>query len=241
MKRLPAHPGMKQSQAVSIITCTKRPSCLHNLFQNYGWQTYRNKELIVILNNRTMNLADYIKAAKPYKNVRIYCLPEHVSLGACLNYGVKLSRFGYIAKFDDDDYYAPDYLRDSMRTMLKTNADIVGKRAHYMYLQSKKLLLLRYADLEQRYVSMVQGATLLVKRQVFQQISFPNQTGGECVRFCTASRARGFRIYAGSRLHFIAIRRKNSKDHTWIVTDEELTRNSKVLKVKDIWRFVSRG
>lgn len=242
MKPLPARPEKKQSQAVSIITCTKRPSYMHNLFQNYGRQTYRNKELIVILNNRSMNVADYIKAAKPYKNVRIYHLPEHVSLGACLNYGVKLSRFGYIAKFDDDDYYAPDYLKDSMRTMLKTNADIVGKRAHYMYLQSKKLLLLRYADLEKRHVRMVQGATLLVKRQVFRKISFPNQTGGECVKFCKESRVRGFRIYAGSKVHFIAIRRKNSKDHTWIVTDKALlTRNTKVLKVKDIKRFVSRG
>ncbi|WP_044642013.1 glycosyltransferase [Risungbinella massiliensis] len=234
MKQVPTHPGMKQSQAVSIITCTKRPSFLHNLFQNYGRQTYRNKELIVILNNRTMNFTDYIEAAKPYKNVRIYRLPDNVSLGACLNYGVKRSRFGYIAKFDDDDYYAPDYLGDSMRTMLKTNADIVGKRAHYMYLQSKKLLLLRYSDLEQRPVHMVQGATLLVKRQVFQQISFPNQTGGECIRFCTASLARGFRIYAGSKLHFIAIRRNNSRHHTWIVSDKQLTRNAKVLKVENI-------
>lgn len=227
---------------VSIVTCTKRHYCLKNLFENYSRQKYPYKELIIILNNKSLKLDDYIKAAKSYKDVRIYQVPEHISLGQCLNYGAELSRHDLIAKFDDDDYYAPDYLSESVRAMLQTNADIVGKRAHYMYLSGKKRLLLRYASMANQYVPMVQGATLLVKRQVFSRVSFPDRNQGECVKFCSDSLAKGFKIYAGSRHNFLAMRRKNSKDHTWIVSDSQLiAKKVKIIKARDAKSFVSRG
>jgi glycosyltransferase involved in cell wall biosynthesis len=230
------------NQGVSIITCTKRRQCMGTLFRNYSRQNYRNKELIVILNHRSLKIKDYIQAAKSYPNVRIFSLPEHVSLGKCLNYGVQQSRYSHIAKFDDDDYYATNYLTDSMQLMSRTNADIVGKRAHYMYLNSKKLLLLRYYNKANQYVPMIQGATLLVKRHVFSHIRFPDRNRGECVKFCADCIAKGLKIYSGSPFNFLAIRRKNSKDHTWIVSDKELLSSKvKVLKVGNARRFVSRS
>ncbi|RCX17747.1 glycosyl transferase family 2 [Fontibacillus phaseoli] len=227
---------------VSIITCTKRPYCMRSLFRNYGRQSYGNKELIVILNNKNLKVSEYKKAAANYKNVRIYSLPDHVSLGSCLNYGVGLSKYGFIAKFDDDDYYAPGYLGDSVRTLIKSKADIAGKRSHYMSLSGKKILLHRYNNKANQYVPVVQGATLLVKRHVFGKVRFPDQTRGECVRFCSRSRAKGFKIYSGSPSNFLAMRRSNSKDHTWIVSNRTLlTRHVKVLKVTNKLRFVSSG
>ena len=233
---------IRGKNAVSIIVCTKRRHCMDTLFHNYHRQNYRHKELIVILNNNHLNLNEYKKAAEKYKNVRIYHQPEHVSLGHCLNYGVAISKYGLIAKFDDDDYYAPDYLADSVQTMLRTNADIVGKRAHYMYLNGKKLLLLRYRHQANQYVPLVQGATLLVKRHVFDRVSFPNRNRGESVKFCATCLAKGFKIYSGNKHNFLAIRRRNSIDHTWIVSDKALlARNVKVLRVTNPKKFVSRS
>ncbi|MCL6458019.1 MAG: glycosyltransferase [Gorillibacterium sp.] len=230
----------RTKNAVSILTCTKRSDCMDKLLDNYNRQRYKNKELIIILNHRSLKLNEYKTAAKPYKNVRIYRLPERMSLGSCLNYGIQLANHKYIAKFDDDDYYAPNYLIEGMQTMHTTNADIVGKRAHYMYLNGKKLLILRYANLENKTASVVAGATLLVKRHVFKQIAFPNRNQGECVKFCADCVANGFKIYSGSKYNFVAIRRRNSKNHTWIVSDKLLlARNVKVLKVKNIRSFVS--
>ncbi|MBV6715811.1 glycosyltransferase [Paenibacillus chitinolyticus] len=231
----------RPEHAVSIITCTKRRDCMETLFRNYSRQNFRNKELIVILNQDDLKVNGYMQAAKAYKHVRIYSLPEHMSLGTCLNFGVRLSKYNRIAKFDDDDYYAPDYLTDSMRIMAKTGADIVGKRAHYMYLNGTKTLLLRYPARENQYVSLVQGATLLVKRHVFDKVGFPDQNRSECVKFCSDSAAKGFTIYSGSPYNFLAIRRKNSKDHTWIVSDRQLLeRNAKLVRAKNAREFVSR-
>jgi hypothetical protein len=86
------------------------------------------------------------------------------------------------------------------------------------------------------------GATLLVKRNVFQQISFPDRNRGECVKFCSDCAAQGFKIYEGNKYNFAAIRRKNSKDHTWIVSDKKLLSKSvKVIKVKNFKKYVTRG
>ncbi|WP_324607970.1 glycosyltransferase family 2 protein [Paenibacillus durus] len=199
-----AGPEISSAQnAVSIITCTKRRQCMDTLFHNYSRQKYRNKELIVILNHNNLKVSEYTEAANPYKNVRIYSLPAHVSLGNCLNYGVKLSKYKLIAKFDDDDYYAPGYLTDSVRILLKTNADIAGKRADYMYLNGKKVLLRRYYNMANKQVPLVQGATLLVRRHVFSKVHFPNRNRGECVKFCADCLAKGFRLYSGSPYNFL--------------------------------------
>ncbi|WP_438433715.1 glycosyltransferase [Gorillibacterium sp. sgz500922] len=229
-------------QAVSILTCTKRFDCMENLLRNYGRQTYRNKELIILLHGNRLDRNAYDRAARPYGNVRIYRVPESFPLGKCLRYGVTLARFGHIAKFDDDDYYAPRYLSDSMRAMEKSGADLVGKRAHYMYLEGRKLLLLRHARSAGRFVPVVPGATLLVKRRVFKKVSFSDRRQGECVKFCSDCRAKGYRIYSGKPNHFVAVRRKNSNNHTWMISDRTLLkRDAKALRVKDYRTFAARG
>lgn len=216
-------------RAVSIITCTNRPACMSNLFHNYSRQLSIQKELIVILNNDKMKLSKYQEFARKYANVRIYQLPQRISLGKCLNFAVQKASYDYVAKFDDDDYYAPYYLVDSLQEMYKTQADIVGKRAHFMYLEGPKSLLLRYYNQERQYTSMVQGATLIVRRQVFDQVTFSNRNVRESIRFCLDCMAKGFKIFAGSRFNFAAIRSKNPKDHTWTISAKQLLSQKTIL------------
>jgi glycosyltransferase involved in cell wall biosynthesis len=215
---------------------------MQTLFSNYHRQQYKHKELIVILNSSKLDLNEYYQAARRCSNVSVYRLPEHVSLGQCLNYGVSAAKYSFIAKMDDDDYYAPGYLTDAMATMRRTGADIVGKRAHFMYLSGRKLLLLRYTHQANKTVRLVQGATLLVKRPVFDQVLFRDRDLGECVRFCTDCIAKGFTLYSGSPYQFAAIRRRNSKNHTWIVSDKQLlSRNARILRVRNWRKYVGKG
>lgn len=227
---------------VSVITCTKRAECLNRLLANFNRQKYGNKELIIILNHDSLKLPVYLEAAKKYRNIRVYRKPERMSLGSCLNFGVQVARFGYIAKFDDDDYYAPGYLAEGMRAMIKKGADIVGKRAHFMQLDGHQTVLCRYGNMANREVPIVQGATLLVNRRVFRHIRFPDRNRSECVALCAASVAKGFRIYSTSPYNFLAQRRRNSRNHAWIISDKELmTRNARQFTVPNIRRFVNRG
>lgn len=57
------------SSAVSILTCTKRMDCIKTIFDNYQRQNFKSKELIVIINNDSLKIEDYINAAK---NIKMY-------------------------------------------------------------------------------------------------------------------------------------------------------------------------
>lgn len=236
--------GPKESitkQGVSIITCTNRHSYLKNLFSNYTRQRHAKKELIIVVNNNKIPLAPYQTLAKKLHNIHIFRVSEHTSLGACLNFAVKKSKFSYIAKFDDDDYYAPYYLKDSLLAFQKSHADIIGKRAHYMYLRGSKALILRFPHNENRVVSKLPGATLVMKRDVLNNVPFPNQNVGEDDLFCLRSKRKGYRIYSAGKHNFVAIRRKNSSRHTWIISDKELIAHHRTIgNIPNYKRFVQR-
>lgn len=226
---------------VSIIACTNRPGYIRNLFANYSRQRYAAKELIVIVNNDSASLQPYRRLAATHKQARVYRVPAKFSLGACLNFAVARTRYPYIAKFDDDDYYAPYYLTDCLSAFKRTGADIVGKRTHFMYLQGSRKLLLRFPHYEHRYVDVLPGATLVVKRHVFRLVKFPNRSVGEDDQFCKRSKAKGFRIYSAGRHNFVAMRRKNSRNHTWIISDKTLIAHHKTIgRIRNVNRYVQR-
>ena len=229
-------------EGVSIITCTNRQSYVRNLFKNFTRQRYARKELIIIVNNNTIPLLPYQQLAKKHKNIKIFRKPEHHSLGACLNFAVRKAKYSYIAKFDDDDYYAPLYLIDSIHSLKKTNADIIGKRAHYMYLKGSKTLILRFPHDANRSVTQLPGATLLFKRNVFNHVEFPDQSVGEDDLFCIRGKKKGYKVYSAGKYHFVAIRRKNSSKHTWIISDKKLIANHKVVPgIRNYKKFVQKS
>lgn len=231
---------MKQ-QGVSIITCTNRQGFLGNLIGNYIRQNHSKKELVIIVNDNKTPLAPYKLLAQKHRNIKVFRKPGHCSLGACLNYAVKKTKYSYIAKFDDDDYYAPYYLKDCLQVFQRTQADVIGKRSHYMYLRGSQKLILRFPNEEFRPADKLPGATLVFKRKVFNKVRFPNQNVGEDDLFCLRSRGKGYRVYSGGKYNFAAIRRKNSSGHTWIISDQELLAHHKVIpNVKNYKRFVQR-
>lgn len=230
-----------KKQGVSIIACTKRQSYIRNLFNNYSRQNHAKKELIIIVNNDNIPLTPYLSLAKKLPNVHVYRLPERTSLGACLNYAIKKTKYNYIAKFDDDDYYAPYYLTESVQTFQRTNADVIGKRAHYMYLRGSKTLILRFPQDEHRPVTLIPGATLVFKRKVVNKVQFPNRSVGEDDLFCIRSRRMGYNVYSAGKSNFVAIRRKNSSNHTWIISDKELiSKSQKIPSVTHYKRYVQK-
>lgn len=230
-----------KTQGVSVITCTNRRSYMNNLIKNYMRQSYPSKELIIIINKNNIPLAPYEKLARKHRNISVFRLPEHSTLGACLNFAVQKAKYRYIAKFDDDDYYAPFYLTESLQALHRTKADVIGKRAHYMYLRGSRTLLLRFPQDENRPVSRLPGATLLIKRDVLNKVPFPNRSVGEDDLFCLRSKKRGFKVYSAGRYNFVAIRRKNSANHTWIISDKELlAHHRKIPHVRDYKKYVQK-
>ncbi|UHA59780.1 glycosyltransferase [Metabacillus litoralis] len=123
---------------VSIITCTIRDQFMENVFRNYKQQQWDEKELIIILNKDELNLSKWQKEAENYQNVRVFQLHEGATLGDCLNFGILKANYDYIAKFDDDDCYGPNYLLNSMKAFENDDVFIIGKSSYYVYFTNKK-------------------------------------------------------------------------------------------------------
>ncbi|MEF2966687.1 glycosyltransferase family 2 protein [Paenibacillus sp. M1] len=233
--------NVKNSQGVSIITCTNRQGYLKNLFSNYSRQKHSKKELIIIVNNDKISLAPYENLARKHKNVTVFRVPGHTSLGSCLNFAVKKAKYNYIAKFDDDDYYAPLYLKDSLQAFRRTKADVIGKRAHYMYLRGSKTLILRFPHDENRPVAKLPGATLVIRKSVLNRVQFPDRSVGEDDLFCVRSKRKGYKVYSAGKYNFVAVRRKNSANHTWVISDKELiAHHQKIPNVKNYKSYVQK-
>lgn len=226
----------KSGNGVSIIVCTNRPQFFDNILQNYNRQRYKGKELIIILNHDSMNLQLYQNRVRNYANVSVYQVPESISLGQSLNAGITRARFPLIAKFDDDDYYSPFYLKEQVNGLRRTKSDIVGKHSCLVYLGASKTLLVRSPKEKNKYVEFIQGGTLLFKREVLKKVRFTDRSIGEDVTFLRQCRNRGFKTYATSPYNYVYHRRQNKKSHTWRADDSFYLEGSKRLAVTEDFR-----
>ncbi|OAX48998.1 glycosyltransferase [Paenibacillus sp. AD87] len=226
----------KSGYGVSIIVCTNRPQFFDNILQNYNRQRYKGKELIIILNHDSMNLQLYQNRVRKHANVSVYQVPESISLGQSLNAGITRAQFPLIAKFDDDDYYSPFYLKEQVNGLRRTKSDIVGKHSCLVYLGASKTLLVRSPKEKNKYVEFIQGGTLLFKREILKKVRFTDRSIGEDVTFLRQCRKRGFKTYATSPYNYVYHRRQNKKSHTWRADDSFYLEGSKRLAVTENFR-----
>ncbi|WP_219837653.1 glycosyltransferase family 2 protein [Paenibacillus sp. R14(2021)] len=227
---------------ITVIACTNRSSCIDNVFKNYDRQLWKNKKMIIVLNNDKMDIEVYKERAGHYSEgeVTVYQLPQKYRLGKCLNYAIKYADNGFIAKFDDDDYYGPKFLREAARAIKHGRASIVGKHTAYLYFQSKRALMVFRRGNEWKYKRKVKGGTLVFRRSVWRHVKFPaNRKAGTDARWLSRCIRRGFRVYSVSKRHYVCIRRKNWKSHTQKKSTHRYMRHCRfVRRTKKFQRYV---
>lgn len=204
---------------VSVITCVHRSSYINRVFTNYLTQEYPHKELIIVLNNDNLSSEEWESKASLYPGIRVFRLPEGTPLGSCYNFGIEQSRYDYLAKFDDDDYYAPQYLLSSMLAFKQLDADIIGKNARYVYFESLSTLALMAPRGENVLVPYVVGATLIFRKDVWTEVRFRNITSGEDSEFQSDCLARGYKIFSIDRFNYVTIRHPDTIEHTFVIDD----------------------
>jgi glycosyltransferase involved in cell wall biosynthesis len=223
-------------EGVSVITCTNRPEYRERIIENYLRQYYGPVELIIILNNNAANLSEWENWAQSYNNVRVFQLDESVTLGECLNFGVQKARYAYVAKFDDDDYYAAPYLQQAVDTIKVTHADIVGKCSIFVYFEGSSTLAIAHPNQEDRFASMLAGATMVIDKRVFNRVRFKALDHGEDTEFQNNCNQHGIRMYSTNRFNYSCIRRARADTHTWRVEEDEYLRFCHIVDRMDDFR-----
>lgn len=212
---------------VSVICSTNRDATLERLLEQVAAQTYENVELLVL--GHGVQIADDFRQrafSAGVKKVTLLQGEASQSLGACLNALVGAASGEVIAKFDDDDYYLPNYLRDQVNTLLNMNADLVGKGSIYFFLPGANVIARRWKHQEHIWRNFVAGATFVGWREVFLETPFADRTRGEDSDFLLRLERKGRKVYSSDSFNYLCIR--GNAEHTWAISEAEILANSEV-------------
>ena len=141
------------------------------------------------------------------------------------NTAAEATSAGVLAKIDDDDYYGPGFLTDAVDALRYSRAEIVGKSAHFTYVQGSDVTVLRRSDDEERFVNgAVAGGSMVFRRRIWEDVRFPVKPRRVDALFLRGARAIGARVFANTRWDFVYTRR--AADQTWRADDDVFLANT---------------
>ncbi|WP_052342749.1 glycosyltransferase [Bacillus sp. EB01] len=204
---------------ISVVTSTMRPNMLDRVIDNFKRQNVEKKELIIILNKNGIKIH---KSTSP--NIKVFHLDEAKTLGECLNYGISKAQYDVIAKFDDDDYYSPYYLSNSLKLLADTGASVIGKASIFVYFKKDKLLSLYRPRMNDLFLKnkrvLLAGGTLVLKRQVMEKVQFQELNTGEDVQFQKDCFDQKISLYSGKYYDYVLIRYEDHHQHSWKIDNQ---------------------
>lgn len=219
-------------RTVSMVVPTNRPHQLDNVLANAARQEYGPVELVLVAHGFEPPAEFKARAADAgLHHLTVVRADASLPLGACMNLGLDAAAGAYVAKIDDDNHYGPHYLTDLIDAFCYTDAGIVGKWAHYVWLQSTGAVVLRSPRSEHRYERLVQGGSMVLQADVARDLRFSDDLPrGVDTDILNRAQQAGVRTYAGDRFNYISVRGTDRTAHTWTITDAALlNRGGKLL------------
>ena len=217
------------SGMVSVITPThNRDRFLKNALAYFRRQNYTNIEWLILDDSPQ---ATECRGDLTDENIFYQHIDRKISIGEKRNILVEQARGEIIIQFDDDDYYAPNYVSSMVAALTKLDADLINLRGWFMY--DVRSDFFGYWDLMQKegphYCCGHEGVELTMlspennlgfvnnelgfgfsyafKRKVWEEIKFPTIDWNEDGEFSLKARSRfkvdGFHDTQGICLHFL--------------------------------------
>jgi len=125
---------------ISIIVPTRnRLELLPKIIDCYKNQTWKNKELL-ILDDSTDEICNIKHLENTAENISIYHSKEKLSIGRKRNQLIEHAKGELIAHFDDDDYYAPNYIETLAKALLASEATLVKLVGWFCYHEASNTL-----------------------------------------------------------------------------------------------------
>lgn len=209
---------MMPAREVSVIVPLSRSPFLSNVARNFARQTFGRKRLVIVENGEAVGAC--AKAGFVPDVVLTSEAHQSHAKNAGLNW-LREQGGGFFATMDDDDYYGPRYLEETVAH--SGRADIIGKSAIFIRAAGG---VMRYFEHEGalRFVDFVHGPTIAGRAE--DVVDFPVMGWCEDAAFIATMRDQGATVWATSRFHFMQ-RRFPGLHHTWQITDRQMVQVSK--------------
>ena len=116
------HPSKENPLVSCVMVSRGNVEILRHSVNCFLRQTYKNLELVVILQNMSPSLRSYFDSIKNAgRPIRIYTVPVALTLGDLRNMAIARARGSLICQWDDDDLHHSRYL-DYMVGFMEANA-----------------------------------------------------------------------------------------------------------------------
>jgi hypothetical protein len=200
---------------VSVILCTRRPDYIGSALRQIDRQRDVDVEVVLALHGVPAGLPGVTTALAAFNRpVTVVEVPAAVPFGEALNRGVSHAAGRYVAKWDDDDWYGPDFLADMVLAATYSAAELVGCFAQFTYLEQIDVTVYRRAGQSERMGRAVAGGTFVMEQAFITSMGgFPQVGRSVDAAMMTAAEAAGGRIYRTHGLGFLLNRR--AAGHTW--------------------------
>jgi hypothetical protein len=208
------------TQTISVLLATNRPVHLEYTLRTIARQTVDTHEVLIGMHGPAWSDSDADLAREILGDaVSIGYFDESLPLGAVLAALTDRASGELITKWDDDDWYGVHHLEDLVGALEDSGADLVGKAAEFVRLESMDLTIRRFAQGAEQYSSTLAGGTLLLRTATLRDVG-----GWEAVprhvdrRLIEAVRRSGGLVY---RTHgFEYLLRRSGSGHTWSADDQ---------------------
>lgn len=202
---------------VAIVCVSARPHLVDAVVSNIRGQNELDPadlDVVYVANyhDDSADAAGLAQRFSEFDNFALVITEPGTSLGSALNLGLAETEARFVAKFDDDDIYGPDYLADSLRAHRYCGAGVVGKHSYYAQLVDEGEMVLRFPSHEFSYSSTLAGGTLVIDRDRVGDQQFDDVSLGEDRAFLAACHRRGISTFSTDRFNFVQVR---STHNTW--------------------------
>lgn len=221
--QLAAHAGhaVRSWPKVSVLLATNRPELVQTAVDMILQQNYPDFEIVCGLHGIEPSLEVVETARDTDRDIRVHTAPAEADFGLLLRDLAQLARGDLVTKWDDDDWYSPDHLMDLVSAMRYSGAEVVGKAAEFVFLESENLTIQRFSQGRESYSTTVAGGTLMLGRKYLDSLGGWPAGKRRIDRLLLEQVERdGGRIY---RMHgdgYLLRRSARPADHTWTVESD---------------------
>ena len=206
--------------SVSVLLVSRRPDLLPTVLDQLAAQTYRNLEVVVVVHGeRAFEVPARLRGLVTHS----VALGADVPFGAVLAHATTLADGELLTKVDDDDLYGPHHVWDLVLAWLSSGAQVVGKRAQYVYVAERDVTVHRKLAVE-NVVKVVAGGTMLLSAADLAAVGGWRPVPRSVDRgLLERLHEAGGSIYATEGLGYVYVR--HGDGHTWAVEADALLTN----------------
>ena len=192
------------ASVVTVLGVLRDAERLESLLNDYLAQSYREKQLLVVVVNDDIDVNAVESRMCGVSNAEILHF-DSLAFGGRLNRAVAEATGTYICLFETADKYCTHYIADMMLAADFSGAAVLGKGSYFSYDQSRDVVVLKNEGEDHAFVESVPTSTIFARREVLLEMPFAADARDVLGSlFCQAAET-GLRIYSADRFNYLEV------------------------------------